>query len=307
MNRRKFIRNTLGLAAASYILPSVQLGVKKRGQKITILHTNDTHSRIDPFPTDDARYANLGGVSKRMNLIDKIRNEEEHVLLLDAGDIFQGTPYFNLYGGELELKLMTAMKYDAATMGNHDFDGGLEGFHRVLPLADFPFLCANYNFENTILRGKTKPYHIFQKGNIKVGVFGIGVELKGLVPDVLFGETVYENPIEKAQHFANILRIDEKCDLVICLSHLGYKPKQNDYSDLRLASETDNIHLIIGGHTHTFLDKAEEHKNKSGKKVLINQAGWAGIVLGRIDFYFDEKNNLEEWAGNALSHNSLIS
>lgn len=306
MERRKFIQ-TLGLGSAGLIaLPSLTFS-KNNQRKITILHTNDTHSRIDPFPADDSKYPGLGGVARRMTIVDQIRSEENQVLLLDAGDIFQGTPYFNLYGGEVEFKMMSAMKYDAATMGNHDFDGGLDGFEKALPYAEFPFLCANYDFSNTILKDKTLERKIFMKGDLKIGVFGIGVELDGLVPQKLFGETKYLDPISHAQKQANILKLDEKCDLVICLSHLGYKPRLNKMCDPVLAAETENINLIIGGHSHTFMDKPEEHKNKAGKKVLINQVGWAGLVLGRIDFFFDKNGNPDEWACYGLGQNLIIS
>jgi 5'-nucleotidase len=257
-------------------------------EKLTILHTNDTHSNIDTFPDDHAKYPNRGGVARRKTILDEIRREEKNVLLLDAGDFFQGTPYFNLYQGTLELKLMTWLGYDAATLGNHDFDIGLEGFQKAKEHADFPFLCANYNFDNTILKGHTKPYQVFQKGRFKVGVFGVGVELDGLVPAVHYGDTVWESPIDPANRIAKHLRYEEDCDLVVCLSHLGHIPRQFKMCDPVFAKETANIDLIIGGHSHTFMDKPEVHKNKEGRMVLINQVGWAGLALGRIDFFLGE-------------------
>lgn len=303
MNRRDFIYSLTGGLVAVGGLTSFKSN--DRLQKLTILHTNDTHSHIDPFAANDRKYPNRGGVSSRKLLIDSIRAKEEHVLLLDAGDIFQGTPYFNMYGGVLELKLMSQLGYDAATMGNHDFDGGMDGFNHALPYANFPFLCSNYDFSDTILNNKTIPFKIFKKGRIKVGVFGIGVELDGLVSKELFKDTQYLDPIKQAQKYADILKHDHKCDLVICLSHLGYFAKQNDMCDTVLAKETSNIDLIIGGHTHTFLDAPELHKNKAGHSVMINQVGWAGLVLGRIDFYFDKHGNPDLWA-SALETNSNI-
>ncbi|MFT4601915.1 MAG: 5'-nucleotidase [Arenicella sp.] len=296
MDRRRFLTTvatgSLGLISLSSFKD------REKMQKITILHTNDTHSHIDPFPVDHRKYPNKGGVGRRKRLIEKIRAEEEQVLLLDSGDIFQGTPYFNMYGGELEMKVMSAMKYDACTMGNHDFDGGLDGFVKALPLATFPFLCANYNFDNTLLKNKTEPYKVFQKGGMKIGVFGIGVELDGLVPKHLYKDTVYENPVDKANATANLLKNELKCNMVICLSHLGNFARLNDMSDKVLAAESKHIDLIIGAHTHTFMDKPEMHKNKDGKSVLVNQVGWAGLVLGRVDFYFDKKGNPDVWASN---------
>jgi len=304
MERRKFIGNILGGGIALIALPSFVAPDKRK--KITILHTNDTHSRIDPFPLDDAKYPGLGGVNKRTALIEKIRKEEKHVLLLDAGDIFQGTPYFNLNGGEVEFKVMSAMQYDAATMGNHDFDGGLDGFDKVLPFANFPFLCANYDFSNTLLKDKTDNYKVFQKGDLRIGIFGIGLELDGLVSKKMYGETLYLDPIKIAQEQATVLKTEHKCDLVICLSHLGYKPRLNKMCDTVLASETEHINLIIGGHTHTFMPKPEEHKNKAGKIVLINQVGFAGLVLGRVDFYFDKEGNADLWAMTGSVKNVVI-
>jgi 5'-nucleotidase len=230
----------------------------------------------------------MGGAARRAALIESIRKEEENVLLLDAGDIFQGTPYFNYYGGELEFKLMSMMHYDVATMGNHDFDNGIDGFYAQLPHAKFDFVSANYDFKNTVLNDIVKPYKIVNKGGIKIGIFGLGIELEGLVDKKLYKETVYQNPIEVAQDMTRILKHDKKCDLVICLSHLGfsYKNEPNKISDLVLAKKTKDIDLIIGGHTHTFLDKPVVEKNAEGKEVLINQVGCYGLNLGRIDFYF---------------------
>lgn len=233
------------------------------------------------------KFAGQGGVVARAALIDRIRKEESQVLLLDCGDIFQGTPYFNLYKGEPEIKAMSLMGYDAATMGNHDFDAGVEGFAAQLPHANFPILCSNYEFNRTALEGKTQPYKIFQKGPVKVGVFGLGIQLKGLVPDDACKGVVYLEPTRMAQQMADKLRKTEGCHLVICLSHLGYEYNFRKVSDQTLAKETDGIDLILGGHTHTFLDTPTILTNKSGKEVLINQVGWAGLRLGRIDIYFD--------------------
>ena len=252
--------------------------------KLTILHTNDMHSRIDPFGPNDKKYANRGGMSRVATLVEKIRKEESNVLLLDAGDIFQGTPYFNIFGGEVELKLMSQMKYDASTIGNHDFDNGIEGFNKVLHNANFPFLCANYDFNDTILKSKTKPYHIIEKQGIKIGIFGIGIELDGLVDSRLCGNTKYNDPITAANKYAKLLKEEHECNMVICLSHLGHEYESEILSDKTLAKSTENIDLIIGGHTHTFLEKAVTFSNKIGQPILINQAGWAALSLGRVDF-----------------------
>ena len=311
-NRRKFLQQT-ALAAGAMMTSTSLLGAMHTPgevRKLTILHTNDVHSRMEPFPMDGGRNQGLGGVAARAELIKKIRKEDrdvtstdikdtfqgaedDRVLLLDAGDIFQGTPYFNLYKGEPEMKAMAAMKYDAATMGNHDFDGGLENFATQLRHANFPILLCNYDFTNTAMEFKSQPYKIFKKGKIKIGVTGLGIEMKGLVPDNLYGNTRYLNPVENLNRTAEKLKKEKGCDMVICLSHLGYKYKEdaNRICDVILARESENVDLIIGGHTHTFLDAPVTEKNKKGDDVLINQVGWAGIILGRLDFEFSKKNN----------------
>jgi 5'-nucleotidase len=290
MKRRDFIQKTAATTAL-LTLPSLPLMsfATPKTKTLTILHTNDVHSHIDPFPATDARNPNMAGVSRRATLIDQIRKENDNVLLLDAGDVFQGTPYFNYYGGELEFKLMSMMKYDLCTLGNHDFDNGLEGFYKQLHHAKFDFISANYDFKNTILNGVVKPYKIFNKNGIKVGVFGLGVELSGLVDKKNYKETVYLDPVEISKDMTKTLKA-QNCDLIICLSHIGYQYKNDAdrISDLKLAAQTKDIDLIIGGHTHTFLDKPTIVKNLDGKEVLVNQVGCYGINVGRIDFTFDD-------------------
>ncbi|WP_310555443.1 metallophosphatase [Flavobacterium sp.] len=296
MKRRDFIQKTAATTTALTLgglsLSSFETNKVK---KITILHTNDVHSHIDPFPATDPRNPNQGGVARRAAIINKIRSEEENVLLLDAGDIFQGTPYFNYYGGELEFKLMSMMQYDLATIGNHDFDNGVEGLLAQMPHANFEFVSANYDFKNTVLDTFVKPYKIIKKGGLKIGVFGLGIELKGLVDAKLYKETKHKNPVEVAQDMSRILKEEMKCDLVICLSHIGFEYKNNPErdSDITLARKTKNIDLIIGGHTHTFLDKPVVEKNSEGIEVLINQVGCYGINLGRIDFYLDSNKDIK--------------
>jgi 5'-nucleotidase len=293
MNRRKFL-NYGTLVGGSLLLPSglkaLHTDEEISMHTLTILHTNDVHSRIDPFPMDGGNNQGKGGVAKRMAIIEQIRKEEQNVLLLDAGDMFQGTPYFNYFNGELEIKLMSKMGYDAATIGNHDFDGGIENLRDQLSNhANFPIINANYNFDNTAMSGMAKPFKVIKKGPIKIGITGVGIELNGLVPKKLSGDTTYNNPIESAERYASILKNDYGCHYVICLSHLGYSYKTEQVSDLKMAAESSHIDLIIGGHTHTFLNKPSSVMNKKGKEVLVAQAGWAGIILGRIDVIF-EKN-----------------
>ncbi len=287
--RRKFIKNAAATTAfiglGGLTLPSFTTPKDKR---ITILHTNDVHSQIEPLPNNHYKYPGLGGFARRATQIDAIRKENANTLLLDAGDIFQGTPYFNYFGGELEFKLMSMLGYDLATLGNHDFDNGIGGFYKQLPNANFDFVSANYDFTNTILEGKVKPYKTFIKDGIKIGVFGLGVELEGLVTKTLYKETKYLDPIEITKDTVKQLKEVEKCDLIICLSHLGYNYRKHPdkVSDLILARNTKDIDLIIGGHSHTLLKKPTIEKNSIGENVLINQCGKSGVYMGQIDFYF---------------------
>lgn len=292
MKRRTFIIDTAAtLAMASLGAPLFSAFDSPKKKHITILHTNDTHSQIEPFEAGHYRYANKGGVARRATLISNVRAENPNTLLLDAGDIFQGTPYFNYFGGEVEFKLMSMLKYDVATIGNHDFDNGVEGLFKQLPNASFDFVSANYDFSNTVLDTHVKPYKIFYKDGVKIGIFGLGIQLEGLVGKKQYKETQYLDPIEISQDMTRILKEEEACDLVICLSHLGYHYKTAErVSDLVLAKNTKHIDLIIGGHTHTFLPKPTIVKNADDNNVLVNQVGAYGINVGRVDFYLDEVN-----------------
>lgn len=285
-SRREFLSSGVKIAAA-FLIPAT-LSEDVAGEKLTILHTNDVHSRLDPFPMDGGQFQGMGGVAARSAIIRKIRQEEKNVLLFDAGDIFQGTPYFNFFKGEPEIRAMSAMGYDAATMGNHDFDAGLENFAVQLERhANFPLVISNYEFSGTPMQRLYKPYEIFRKGRLKIGVLGVGIELDGLVPSALSGGTKYLDPVGRANEIAVHLKKTEKCDMVICLSHLGNKYSTKKVSDEILAKESECIDLIIGGHTHSFLPEPIKYVNKSGSTVIVNQVGWAGVVLGRLDFSFD--------------------
>lgn len=289
-SRRTFIHRSAGAGAALMVPGWMQASAMLHGEltKLVILHTNDVHSRIDPFPDDGSRNAGYGGAARRAAIIEQLRKEHEHVLLLDAGDIFQGTPYFNFYLGELDIKLMSAMGYDATTMGNHDFDGGLENYEKqIREQGNFPVIISNYDFSDTVMHDRYISRKVFTKGDLRIGVTGAGIEMDGLVPPALYGPTRYLDPIAHATAEADILKHDEKCDLVICLSHLGYKYDNTKVSDIHLAQNSRSIDIIIGGHTHTFMDQPEYYRNKEGQSVMINQVGWAGIRLGKIEVTFE--------------------
>ncbi len=293
INRREFTKTAL-LGATAIAFAGISFSRDSNNSnddQLCILHTNDTHSRIDPYPANDPNYPNMGGYARRAGLIQQIRETTQQVLLLDAGDIFQGTPYYNAYGGEPELKLMTQMQYDAATMGNHEFDNGLDGFIKVLPFAGFPFITSNYDFSQTPLRGKTLPYKIFRKGRFTVGVYGLGIELEGLVSRSLYGQTIYQDPISVAQKTERLLKEEMNCNLIVCLSHLGYQYDSPKVSDVVIAQNTRYTDIILGGHTHTILDPLVQKENLSKKNVFIGQTGYGGVNLGRINVQLHDKSS----------------
>lgn len=289
--RRDFLKIVGGatLVAGLGSLPFKLLAASETDEiRLTILSTNDMHSRIEPFPANDRKFAGMGGMARRAAKIKSIRNEGNEVLLLDAGDIFQGTPYYNVYKGALEIQLMTEMGYDASTIGNHEFDDGLENILAQIPKAGFPFICSNYDFSNTILAGKTIDYKIINKGGVKIGIYGLGIELNGLVSNKNYGKTVYQDPLETAQHYETFLK-EQGCHLIIALSHLGFEYKSEKISDVKIAALTSETDIIIGGHTHTFLKEPRIVSNQRDKNVIVSQSGWGGINLGRIDLVFAKK------------------
>ena len=293
MKRRYFLEKITSSTIFGLSIPFLSFdNINFHSKKITILHTNDVHSHIDPFPSNDPLNPNGGGVIARAKIINKFRKENPNTLMFDAGDIFQGTPYFNFFGGEIELKLMSKLGYNASTLGNHEFDNGIKKLSESLKHANFSFINSNYNLKNTPLENKVKKYEIYNIDEIKVGVFGLAIALNGLVEKNLYNGLEYLDPIEITNDITYELKKDHKCDIVICLSHLGFKydQRKEEMCDLILAKKTKNIDLIIGGHTHTFMKKPVEVTNLVGEKVLINQVGCFGINIGKIDFYLSNEN-----------------
>ena len=291
MKRREFINKSVQTGAALGLSGlTLQACSGPAQSRLRVMHTNDVHSHIESFGPENSRYPLMGGVARRAALIEKLKAEEPNCLLLDAGDIFQGTPYFNYFGGELEFKMMSRLGYDASTLGNHDFDNGIDGLVKQLPHAEFEFIISNYDFKNTAMDGRSKKYKIYNKNGIKVGVFGLGIQLDGLVDPAHFKETMYLDPVGISQDMIRQLREVEGCDLVIALSHLGYfyKSRPDRISDLVLSSKTAGIDLIIGGHTHTFLKRPTVTKNLKDQNMLVNQVGCWGVQLGVIDFVFED-------------------
>lgn len=293
MKRREFIQQAGIVAGAIAVAPSL-ISAGKKERKLVILHTNDTHSNIDPFPASHSKYPNQGGVSRRAALIKDIRDNHDNVLLLDAGDIFQGTPYFNEFKGEIEMKVMQEMKYDVVTLGNHDFDIGMDAYVKAHSNATFPVVNCNYDFGTTPFAAVIKPSVIIKKGGMKIGILGVGIDLEGLVPAMNFAGMTYTDPITAANKEAKKLK-EKGCDLIICLSHLGYEfMDETKVCDKHLAQQTNNIDIILGGHTHTFLTEPQHYTNTMGKDVIVNQVGYGGLFLGQIEVTFgdDDDNRL---------------
>lgn len=282
----------LGSGAISLGLIPEKLFASGELVKLTVLHTNDMHCHLEPFPPTDAEYPGEGGMVRIASMVDKFRQENPNLLLLDAGDMFQGTPYFNYFKGKLVVEVMNKMGYDAGTIGNHEFDNGLSDILSAIKVATFPLISSNYDFSDTILAGHVKSHEILKRDGIKIGIYGLGIEFNGLVTKANYGKTRHLDPATTALKMEEMLKKDHKCDLVICLSHLGYSYKDNKISDTTLAPQTRYTDLIVGGHTHTFLKKPVEINNANGKPVVVNQAGWAALELGKIDFVFDHNRKL---------------
>ncbi|MFA9391840.1 MAG: bifunctional UDP-sugar hydrolase/5'-nucleotidase [Prolixibacteraceae bacterium] len=272
--------------ASLYALPSLAYNGYN---KLTILHTNDMHCHFEPFPDNDPKYSGRGGMNRISAYVKKMRQSDPELLLLDSGDWSQGTPYYNFFKGEVVLKLMSEMGYIASTIGNHEFDSGLETLKSNLQFANFPLITSNYDFSHTPLKGMTKNNLIIERKGIRIGLYGLGIGLLGLVGKSLSGNTIYIDPIEVAQQQETHLRENEKCDIIICLSHLGYQYDSPQTSDIVLAKNTRYTDLILGGHTHTFLETPVEILNLDKQSVVINQVGWAALMLGQLDFYFEKK------------------
>jgi 5'-nucleotidase len=304
MKRRDFIRTAGVTVAGGLFVPEWLRAADREGLRarvregaplalrpddthLVILHTNDTHSRIDPFPLDGGRFEGLGGAARRATLIKRVREESPNVLLLDSGDIFQGTPYFNFFKGEIEFQTMSAMGYDVATLGNHDFDNGVEGIVEMMPHADFQFVSANYDVSASPLVPHVRPWTIREVGGVRVGIFGLGIAFEGLVLEQLHRGVRHTDPYGAARRCVSELRA-QGCSLVICLSHLGYRYRSNDPCDTLLAQEVDGIDLILGGHSHTFQDQPDVYTRADGGQTLVNQVGWAGMRLGRVDVAMGE-------------------
>jgi 5'-nucleotidase len=311
-SRRHFLSRTLGAGLAVGLSGSASArgglfgGITET--QITLLHTNDTHSRLEPFPPDDRRYGGLGGAARRATLVRRIRRENPNTLLVDAGDAFQGTPFYNFYRGEVEYRVMSAIGYDVVTLGNHEFDSGLDALARALNFATFDIVSANYDFRETILRDRIKPYVVKEVGGVKIGIFGLGIALDGLVVESNRRGVLSLDPLPTARAMVRTLKFKEEAVLVVCLSHLGYYPRKESpspgpareaFGDLELAEQVEGIDVIIGGHTHTFMQEPVVVRRPTGGTTLIFQVGFGGIILGRLDLFVRERQ-IARWSADVI-------
>ena len=259
------------------------LGAQARKSKtLTVLHTNDTHSCIEPINANlaDTMLAGRGGFLRRVSLVRQERRKDPDLLLFDSGDFSQGSSYYTMFKGDVEVGLMNEMHYDAVTIGNHEFDFGLENMARLFRMANFPVVCANYDFGDTELAQIVKPYVVLERKGLKIGVFGLAPQLEGLVSEKNYGPLRYLNPSEVAQKMVDELKGQQKCDLIICISHLGWK--SSDFPDNQLIQETEGIDLVLGGHTHTYLPQLEWVNDRNRTPVAVDQNGKHAVFVGKL-------------------------
>ena len=296
MKRRQFIQ-TLGVLGCTPALARMDWLFPK-DSTIHLFHTNDTHSRIDPFPMSDKRNGGKAGVARRATLFKKFREQYAHTLFLDAGDTFQGTPYFNYYEGKLEYRLMSELGYDVVTLGNHDFDSGVDKLLAAMEEARFEFVVANYEITNPLLRARVNPYRVVEKAGVRAGIFGLSVTFKGLVTADNHKGVTYQDPVATAHRTATHLRTAEKCQVVICLSHLGIDGASGEAGDIHVANQVSGIDVIIGGHSHTFMDSPLMVTGPDGWQTLIHQVGFAGLRVGHVMLSLDRAGGVIATGGH---------
>ncbi|MBN2358804.1 MAG: metallophosphatase [Deltaproteobacteria bacterium] len=287
IDRRRFLRDLTAGLAAPVLLPALgRAQTAAPSGSITLLHTNDTHSRIDPFPEGSGKLAGLGGVARRATLIRQVRRSQPHTLLLDGGDFFQGTPYFNRFRGEVEVKALSALGYDVVTIGNHDLDIGTDGLEAALAHARFDLVNCNYEFAPELALGeRVKRYVVREVGGVRVGVFGLGVALEGLVNLKLCPGVRYRDPIQAARAAVEELRLERGCHMVVALTHLGHRGVLGEPGDLDWPRQVAGVNYVVGGHTHTFLEAPINIRcARSGWQTLVMQVGYGGVNVGRADF-----------------------
>lgn len=277
------------LIILSLILTAFTVTGMARVKKLLILHTNDTHSCVMPLKTTlaDTLQAGRGGFLRRLAMLGQERQKNPDLLLFDSGDFSQGSSYYSMFKGDVEVGLMNMMRYDAATIGNHEFDFGMENMARLFRMADFPIVCANYDFTGTCVEGLVKPYVVIRRNGVKIGVFGLSPKMRGLVSDKNCVGVKYLDPVKAAQKTADLLKNKEKCDLVVCISHLGWNIGGDD--DVLMMKNTRNIDIVLGGHSHSYFKQEKWVKNLDGVSVPNDQNGKSGIFVGRLEVEMKKK------------------
>lgn len=255
---------------------------------LTVLHTNDTHSCVLPLSAQlaDTMLAGRGGFARRVAMLERERKADKDLLLFDSGDFSQGSSFYTLFKGDVEVGLMNMMRYDAGTLGNHEFDFGLKNLARVVGKLNYPVVCANYKFSQYGLDRLVKPYVIIKRKGLRIGVFGLGTKLDGMVDRKNYERTVYLDPVATAQKMADTLR-KKKCDLVICVTHLGWIT--DGVGDQEVIARTRGIDLVLGGHSHTYFKALRYVKNLDGKPIPVDQNGKHGIFIGKMRVRMDRK------------------
>ena len=256
--------------------------------KLVILHTNDTHSQVEPMEKSILKSSDMGGYARRMGVIERIRAQEKYVLLVDAGDFSQGTPYFNFFNGRVEIDGMNRMKYDAGTLGNHEFDNGVDTLAAILRNARFQVISSNYELGTTPLKDLVKPYMVVERGGLRIGIMALDVNPKSLIIESNYKGVVFEDPFEKANEISTLLKKKEKCDVIVCLSHLGSDSTKQVVNDFAIAHASKYIDVIIGGHSHSLIMNTNV-KNADGKPVVIAQMGKSGMYLGKVELELEKK------------------
>ena len=264
------------------LLLVVVCGSAKGTKKITVLHTSDTHSCILPLNKSlaDTLLADRGGFLRRIAMLKQERLKEPNLLLFDCGDFSQGSSYYTMFKGDVEVELMNRMHYDAATIGNHEFDFGLDNMIRLFKMAEFPIVCSNYDFGDTELKDIVKPYIVLKRQGVKIGVFALCPPLEGLVSAKNYGPLKFLDPVEVTTRMVDVLRRQEKCDVVICLSHLGWEV--SEYPDDKFISQTSGIDLVLGGHSHTYLKTLGYVTDKEGRQVPVDHEGKHAVFVGKM-------------------------
>ena len=254
-NKNQTVLKNLGILLKIAVIALFLVACQKP-QEVVILHTNDTHSQLEPYKEKNGSIR--GGVLRRMEFVEHERKGDAPVFLFDAGDFSQGTPYYNLFEGYPEIDFMNRMGYDAATLGNHEFDEGTQHLADRLKTAKFPIVCCNYTIDNPDLAAQVKPYTIIERNGLKMGVFGVVIQLDGLLATEHIMDTIhYIDAVEASREVVQELK-KLHCDMIVCLSHLGFGPDDvapdRPMCDTLLAREVQDIDLIIGGHSHLETD-----------------------------------------------------